>query len=247
MALKKGGPISLSVHPIATSVFKVGEELDSFLISHLRQISLEGKVLAITSKIVSLAERQVLAAAGISKQELIRQEADFYLGSGLHGVELTIKHGILVPSAGIDESNSENGDYILYPKDPYESAKKIWLRLREAFHLKSFGLIITDSHTLPLRRGVVGIALSHWGFQATRSLVDHPDIFKRPLKFTHVNVVDSLAVMAVFAMGEANEQKPLALIGDSGVVFTDSSSSSEIKINSDDDLYAPLIRNQERK
>jgi dihydrofolate synthase / folylpolyglutamate synthase len=190
---------AIEIKAIRTEIFPVGGDIFSFLKQYTKNESLEGKVLAVTSKIVSLAESRIVKKESISKRELVQREADHYLCEGGFGVELTIKHGILIPSAGIDESNSETGDYILFPEDPFASAHAIWKFLKKEFSLENFGVILTDSHTMPLRGGVTGISLAHWGVRATNSLVGQPDIFRRPLKFTKVDVVDSLASMAVFA------------------------------------------------
>ena len=227
--------------PVKTDVFHAGDDLNAFLLKHLKGQSLDGKVLCITSKIVSLAENQLLSKEGISKCELVEREAEHYLCEGGYGSELTIKHGILIPSAGIDESNSESDKYILFPKDPFASAAKIGAFLRQQFSVKNFAVIITDSHTMPLRRGVTGISLAHWGLKGTRSLVGQPDIFKRPLKFTHVDVVDALAASAVFVMGEADDCNPLALVAEAQVEFTDSTNADEIRIEPDLDMYYPLL------
>lgn len=235
----------LSAEAIPTKIFKPGDDLGAFLIEHLRHEKLEGRVLAITSKIVSLAENRLVANTGQSKLDLIKQEADTYLCAGGHGSHLTIKHGILIPSAGIDESNSEDGAYILFPEDPYESARQIWSRLRDELALTNFGVIVTDSHTMPLRRGVTGIGLAHWGFRATRSLVSHPDLFGRLLKFTHVDVLDALASAAVFTMGEADDGTPLALVDAPALEFTTQSSAIEIAIEVETDLYAPLLQTRQ--
>jgi coenzyme F420-0:L-glutamate ligase len=242
----------ISVSAVPTELFHAGENLFAFLKKTLEgggtpatatagPITLEGKILAITSKIVSLAENN-LVSKSISKKKLVQKEADHYLCEGGYNTELTIKHGFLFASAGIDESNSETDEYILLPKNPYQSAEKIHRYLKETFHLKNFGVILTDSHSMPFRRGVTGIALSHWGFRATNSLIGHKDLFGNELKFTHVDVADSLASMAVFVMGEANDCTPMALIDGAKVEFTTSTSASEIQIAPTDDLYFPLFQ-----
>jgi dihydrofolate synthase / folylpolyglutamate synthase len=231
---------SVQIRAIKTSVFHQGQDLFAFLDAHLSRALLEGNVLAITSKIVSLAENRV-RAHDIAKTDLVKQEAEHYLGEGGHGAHLTIKHGILIPSAGIDESNSESGDYILFPQNPYASAEKISTHLKTKFRLRQLGVILTDSHTTPLRRGVTGVSLAHWGIRGTEALSGQPDLFDRKLKFTHVNVVDSLAAMAVFLMGEADDSTPLAVIEGAKVEFTDSSSKEEIALEPEADLYFPLL------
>jgi dihydrofolate synthase / folylpolyglutamate synthase len=226
---------------IQTPIFHAGDDLNSYLAQNLK-VSLEGKVLAITSKLVSLAENRLVAKSAISKKDLVKSEADHYLCEGGYGAELTIKHGFLFASAGIDESNSETDSYILLPKDPYKSAEQIYLFLKNKFALNNFGVILTDSHSMPFRRGVTGIALAHWGFKATKSLIGQKDLFDQELKFTHVDVADSLASMAVFTMGEAADASPLAIVEGAEVEFQKKSSSSEIQISPKDDLYAPLFK-----
>lgn len=232
----------LSVEPIQTSIFHQNESFESFLVHHLAPFIKENCVIAITSKIVSIAENRLIPASSISKQELVRKESDHYLGQGGFGIDLTIKHGLLIPSAGIDESNSESGDYILFPEDPYNSAARIGHFLKKNFGIRNLGIIITDSHTMPLRRGVTGISLAHWGLQATRSLVGASDLFGKPLRFTSIDVVDSLAATAVFVMGEADDCCPLAVIENASVEFQDGGSGTEVMIPLEDDLYYPILR-----
>src|ERR1700676_1097976 len=93
---------TISVNSIKTSVFHVGDDIFAFLKANLQKTDLEGKVLAITSKIVSLAEKRTVNKSEISKLDLVKREADIYIGPGGFGAELTVKHGILIPSSGID-------------------------------------------------------------------------------------------------------------------------------------------------
>ncbi len=236
---------ALSVRPIKTNVFTLGQNLNSFIIQNLDSIEVkESSILVITSKIVSLAESQVIKKTDIDKQALIIDEADIDLGEVAYGCRLTIKHGLFIPSAGIDESNSPDGDYILFPKDPFLSAKNICEFLKSHFNLKNLGVILSDSHTLPLRQGVTGIALSYWGFSGVKSLIGKDDIFKKPLEMTKMDLVDGLAASAVLMMGEGNEQCPLAIIENAPVDFLDTIDPSEISIKYQDDLYYPIYKNR---
>ncbi len=236
------GDEPFSVVPVRTSIFKRGESLADFIHRAVAPEQIrDGMVLAVTSKIVSLAEHAVVAREGVDKRELIERESERFLGETLFGVALTIKHGILIPSAGIDESNSEDGSYILFPKDPYASARKLHGELRARWGITRLGVLITDSHTQPLRKGVTGIALSHWGFRATRNLVGEKDLYGREMKMTHVNVIDALAVAAVYEMGEVSERRPIAMLYGSGVEFVDETSIEEIRIAPEEDLYGHLL------
>ena len=238
-----------------THAIQAGESIIAILNRYLPPL-MEGDIVAITSKILSLCENQVIPKAQVpNKQALIEQEADAYLMDGngnddnsqnRYGVFLTIKNGILIPSAGIDESNV-NEAYLLYPRDIQGSLTQIWNFLRERDHIKQLGLILTDSHTTPLRRGTTGIGLGWCGFEALRSYIGKPDIFGRPLKVSVLNLLDSLASAAVLVMGEGAEQTPLALIRQaSNILFQDQAPAQDelnaIAIPLEDDLYAPILK-----
>lgn len=233
----------LLIHPIQTRIFRQRENLCDFIVqsvpSHLVH---EGILLAVTSKVLSLAEGRLMSHANISKREIVKREADLYLGEIGHGCFLTIKNGLLIPSAGIDESNSENGDLILYPEDPFESAQELWMDLQKAWKLKNLGLVVTDSHTTPLRRGVTGICLSYAGFRAVRNLVGTNDLFGRQLRMTQMNYADGLAAAAVMMMGEGPESRSLAIIENAEVQFSEEVVQEELQIPLEEDLYYPLLQ-----
>ncbi len=235
----------LTIEGLKTRIFKTGESLAPFIVDSLRasQIELRNRdILCITSKIVSLSENRLVAKSENDKKSLVKKEADVYLADGPYGVSLTIKHGLMIPSAGIDESNADGDFFILYPKDPFQSAAQIWRELKAHFRVEQLGVILTDSHTTPLRRGVTGIALSYWGFRGVKSFVGQPDLFGRQLKFTAVHAADALATSAVFEMGEANESKCLALVRGADVGFCDDIDPKEGQIAPADDLYYSLYK-----
>lgn len=218
--------------------------LDEF-VPHL----VERSVLAITSKIVSLCEGAVVKNDGsVDKHVLIKQEADGYLDlplSQTYGVAITIKNHLLVANAGIDESNG-NGYFILWPRNPFRSAATIWKYLRKMNHLNYLGIIITDSHVIPLQWGTRGRTLAWCGMEPLKNYIGTPDIFGINLHATKANIVDGLASAAVTVMGEGNEQTPLAAITDVPFVsFTDHPPTKEeiasLTINPADDIYAPIL------
>lgn len=230
---------TLSIEPLRTAIFHQGENLVEFLFTHIRTHELEGSILAITSKLLSLDENRT-ASSKLSKKELIIRESDHYLGEMGYGCHLAIKHGLLVASAGVDVSNSETGDFLLYPEDPFDSAQKLRSELRKRLQLREFGILITDSHTTPLRHGVQGITLAFSGFFPVTNLVGEKDIFGRPLKMTKTNNADALSAAAVLMMGEAAEQRPLALIRNAPVQFTDEDRKMDLVVPVDEDMYKPL-------
>jgi dihydrofolate synthase / folylpolyglutamate synthase len=208
----------------------------------------ENSVLAVTSKIVSLCQGRVAQIGEVEKQQLIEQEADSFLppDANRYHVTLTIKDNILIPSAGIDESNSDN-HYVLWPADAQGVANTIRTHLCRRFGRQRLGVLITDSKTTPLRWGVTGVAVAHSGFAALNDYIGRTDLFGRPLRMTKVNVADALAAAAVLVMGEGDEQTPLAVISDLPFVrFQERDPTAEelqdLSIAPEDDLYAPLLK-----
>ena len=230
----------LQVKAIATSIYHLGDDFKSFLIENIKGLLKERDILAVTSKIVSLSENRIISKTALAKKDLICQEADHYLGEIEYGCHLTIKQNLLIPSAGVDESNAEGDYYILYPSDPFLSAKKIHSLIQKELGLKQFGVLLTDSHTMPLRRGVLGAALAYYGFRGVDSKIGTKDLFGQELKMTQINIADALAVAATLTMGEGKEGCPLAIIK-TPVKFADLSDNSELQIPLEEDLYRPLL------
>jgi len=187
------------------------KDILNILDTYLTKIE-ENSVIAVTSKIIAICEGRIVQNS-ISKDELVKQEADFFLPkeSNQYNVYLTIKDNMLVATAGIDESNS-NGNLVLWPQNPQDSANKIREYFKKKFKLKNVGIIITDSKSTMLRWGITGASIAHSGFKALNNKIGTPDIFGKKLEITQVNVSDALSSAAVLEMGEANEQTPLAVI-----------------------------------
>lgn len=218
--------------------------LAAFLDRSLKKFP-EGSILVITSKIVALCENRVLPLEKISEATL-KKEADYYLPGNMsrYGVPITIKDNAFIARAGMDASNT-SGYYSLLPRDSYATAKKVRTYLTKRFGIKKAGVIIVDSHSSPLRRGVTGVAIGWSGFKGLKGYEHVPDIFDNYFT-THANHVDALATAASFTMGEGNEQTPLALITNiPNIEFSATSPTpaelAYFKPPLKDDLFAPLF------
>lgn len=242
------------IKAIKTKPILPGDDIEGILDHYLPKLS-EGDILAVTSKIVSICEGSVVKNDGQrDKLALIRQEADTYLDlplSQTYGVTITIKNDMLVANSGIDESNG-NGNFILLPRDPFASAAAIWRHIQKKFHVEKFGVIITDTHTVPLQWGTRGRSIAWCGIEPLKNYIGEPDIFGKNLHATKASVIDSLAAAAVAVMGEGNEQTPLALIRDfSFATFVSRPPTQKeieaLEISLDDDIYAPLLTSVEWK
>lgn len=238
----------MNILPIKTNTVSSGQcKLTVFLDRYVPRLP-EKSILAVTSKIVSLCEGNVVKIGEKNKDALIQQESQYFIlpKKNPPGITLTITNDILIPTAGIDESNG-NGSYILWPKDAFASAKKIRDHLACTFGLTDVGVLITDSKTTPMRWGTTGIALSYAGFAGLNDFIGKPDLFGRLMEVTKVNVADGLAASAVVCMGESNEQTPLAVITDIPFVafnknMPDAEERKTWRIPMEIDLYGPLLQ-----
>ena len=208
----------------------------------------EKSVIIITSKVVSIWQgRCILKEKVNDKDQLIIKEADFYIERERiprKRAILTIKDNLLVPTAGIDESNGK-GYFILWPKNSFKAARDIYDFIQKEYGLEEFGVIITDSRCVPSRRGTIGFALGYYGFYPLKDYRKTKDVFGRKYKVSQANLVDSLASSGVLVMGEGDEQTPIVIIEDvSFIDFERPEPSKEdiLGIKSDDDFYSPLIK-----
>lgn len=205
----------------------------------------EGDIIFITSKILGLHQGRTAKIGDIEKTELIKKEADRYLAyenqTGDFHVNLTVTQNVLIPAAGIDESNAD-GYYVMWPKDPDALCREIRRRLVKKHHLQNLGVIATDSHTTPLRWGVTGITIGLAGVEPLKDIRGEPDLFGRLMHLTKVDLIDPLASMAVLLMGESDESTPIVILrGYTEIPFNDVASMQDFKIDPDTDIYAPIL------
>lgn len=224
----------MQIIPVRTRLFREGENLREFIVESIPVLQ-AGDILVVTSKIVALAEHRVIAS-NRNKRQVILEEAE-------ESVEtpwclLTRNGNDWCANAGVDESNA-NGSVILLPKDPKESAK----RLRDEFGNREIGLILTDTRTVPLRQGTMGMALAWAGVGQLKDYIGTPDLYGRPLKMTKANIVHALAAAAVLVMGEGAESVPIVIIRDSGVPinFEASGEVGDVAMLPEEDLYQYLF------
>lgn len=210
----------------------------------------ERDIIAVTSKVVAIWQgRCILQEKVADKDTLIKQEAELYLDRknvpGNH-VIFTIKANLLVPSSGIDASNAA-GYYILWPEKVMETARDLLAWFKKLYRVQELGVIITDSHSTPFRRGIVGIALGWAGFDPLYDYRQTVDLFGRMLKISQSNVADALATATVLVMGEGDEQTPLALVRDiPRIHFGDPSlgvGENSFVVPLREDIYAPFYTN----
>jgi F420-0:gamma-glutamyl ligase len=208
----------------------------------------EGSILVVTSKVVSLCEGRVVPLGDATRDELIAQEADYYLPTSMsnYGHHFTLKDNTIVGSAGIDESNGD-GHYVLWPRDSQKTANTVRQHVRERFGLERVGVLITDSISQPLRLGSIGAALAFSGFAPLHEYAGEPDIFQREFRVSRSSVVSGLAAAATVAMGEGSERTPLCILSELPFVTFQAADPTPqelqaIHVPLEDDLFAPFLQ-----
>lgn len=225
------------VEAVKAGIFKRGMKLVPFILKTIPRFE-KGDILAVTSKVVALSQGRVVPLK--RKEAVIRKES----ARSLEGkwCYLTLKNGEWCANAGVDESNGA-GKVVLLPEEPRLVARKLLKELKTAYHISRCGVIVTDTRTVPLRKGSLGVALAWAGFEGLESYVGRRDIFGRKLRMERANIADALAVAAVLTMGEGNERKPLAVLRETGVRFNNRAyAHRSLAIRPEDDIYRPLYK-----
>jgi F420-0:gamma-glutamyl ligase len=222
------------VRPIKTDRILHGEKsIHDVLEAYLPELK-NNSVVVLSSKLVAICENRVVPFDEMDLDSLTKREADFYLPDSFEH-KFTIKINTLIVRAGIDK-NFNRKYYILWPKDPQASADSIREYLVKKTGLSDLGVIITDSISTPLRRGVTGIAIAYSGF---RALNDYT-------KTSRANIAGGLAAAAVVTMGEGRETTPIALIEDVPFVsfLNHNPTKPELEdyyLTIEEDIYEPFL------
>lgn len=242
----------MKVTPVKTSIVRVGDNLEEFLDKHISSLQ-ENSVVVVTGKIIALCDKEVVPIDGTDetrqqKWDLVKEQSELYTdpNNSSYNLMLTVKDQVMAVNAGIDESNAD-GNYVLLPQHPYESAEKIWQYLKQKHNLRHVGVLIIDSRTLPLKWGIIGTSLAHCGFAALNNKIGEKDLFGHEMQMTQENVAEGLAIAANLVMGEVAECQPIAIIEDIQMVeFQElppfAEDLDELWISLKDDAYSPIIK-----
>jgi coenzyme F420-0:L-glutamate ligase/coenzyme F420-1:gamma-L-glutamate ligase len=201
----------------------------------------DGDVVAVTSKIVSKAEGQVVAAAdreqAITDETVrvvaVRERPD---GPPLRIVENRL--GLVMAAAGVDASNTPDGTILLLPRDPDASARRIRAALRERFGLARLGVVVTDTAGRPWRDALVDIAIGAAGLAPTDDLRGGTDSHGRPLNVTVTAVADEIASATELVRGKATGRAVALVRGLARYVSDDDGPGARSLVRpSSDDLF----------
>lgn len=247
----------MEITALRTPLITPHADLPGILIDTLPAPLVDGDIVCLASKIVALAQGRVVTLAGVTPGPAAHAAANAHISPALAQVILdeaeqafpvagpfwlTIKDNIFIANAGVDLSNAPQGTAILWPAEPWSWAAAFRRTLMAHYGLRQLGVVVADSHLIPLRRGVTGIALAFAGFEGIQKEVGSLDLFGRPLAVTYKSLADDLASAAVLVMGEGAERTPFARARGAPVHFTDRAiDPAEVSIGAQEDLFAVLV------
>lgn len=202
----------------------------------------EGDVVAISSKVISIHEGNCVPFSEEARSELITQEADLQINRDYWYSPLTVTNSAFIGTAGVDVSNAD-GYLIPLPQDSFKSAQNIYMYLKDRFSVEDIGVVITDSHSTPLRRGAVGVAIGWWGIKPTIDHVGEEDLFGREMKVEVANVVDGIAAGATVVMGEVAQCQPIVVARNvPNLTFVDQLTKDDLFVPFAEDTFRVLYQ-----
>lgn len=251
---------------INAPLIKKEDGLQEILLDSLEEETLQnGDIVIIASSVVSLTSgfievledtdpgRQAIKLSeksGLDERfvEIIIKDADRTLGFGEKCI-ITLKDGMIKINAGADRSNVPRGRVLLLPENADRIADEIREKIEEKTG-KRIGVVISDSHVNPLRRGTTGQSIGSSGINAAIDCRNQKDLYGRELQMTFRALGDQLASAAQLAMGESDERVPFVIVRGVEDAFSDKKSTSP-KISPEECAYSGIMdysgKNPEKK
>lgn len=241
--------------PIQMPLIHQGDDIVAIFLDALHENGRDlqdGDIVAVADKIAAISEGRVVYldrvepsddATAFAAQyalepafvEVVFQEADEVLG-GVPRALLTIKNEILIANAGMDHKNAPPHAATLWPSNPDATAATL-RRTIESATGKRVGVLLVDSHVMPMRMGTLGFALGVAGFRPVKDCRGMKDLYGKPLLITRMNVADDLAAAAHLVMGETTERNACVLIRQAPIPITDDFDPREVVIPKDECLF----------
>ena len=216
---------------------------------------MDGDIVAVAQKIVSKSENRYLDISKLTPSDYakelstkVQKDPQFIqaiLNESTQVVRyrmgvLIVEHklGFIHANAGIDRSNIDQStnQVLLLPEDPDLSAKALRDSIGAYFN-KNIGVIITDTMGRPFRNGIVGFAIGSSNIECILDERGKVDLYQNELKVTQIGVADELAAAASLLMGQANEKKPVVIIGGYPTIVNSSDTAKDLIRSEEEDLF----------
>ena len=191
---------TLTVFPLPTSQrVAAGDDLAGLLLDTVAAQGhqlVDGDVVCVASKVVSLAEGAVVALPPgdprTARRELARADAAEVVAEAPWVLITRTRHGFVAANGGIDASNTPDGTALLLPQDPDAAARALREQVRQRTGA-DIGVVVTDTFGRPWRTGQTDVALGVAGLPALRDERGRADLDGRELEVTEAAVADELA------------------------------------------------------
>lgn len=225
---------------------------------------MDNDVVAITSKVITMQQNSAVKLEDITPSEqarvlgieasldprvaqlIINESKGEIIGSVFHAVLAKTPYG-LSANAGIDLSNCPEGYALLLPRNPDMEAKEFRKKIHKKFGVK-VAVIITDSRTIPLRRGTTAVAIGISGMEPIIDERGNKDLYGYTMSISSRAIADNAANCTNLVMGETDEQTPFAIAR--GIQFKSSENQSMLSALMPEDqclYFAPLLKLIEQK
>jgi coenzyme F420-0:L-glutamate ligase/coenzyme F420-1:gamma-L-glutamate ligase len=173
----------------------------------------DGDVVVIAHKVVSKAERRIVALAEVKPSpragrlgleldkdprhvQVVLDQSRSVLRAERGVLVCVTHHGFICANAGVDASNAPApGTVVLLPEDPDRSARAIRGRLYDLVGVRP-AILITDSFGRAWRHGQCDVAIGCAGLSPLEDWRGRSDAVGRELKATWIAVADELAAAA---------------------------------------------------
>jgi coenzyme F420-0:L-glutamate ligase/coenzyme F420-1:gamma-L-glutamate ligase len=252
-----------SVYGLETlPLIKEGTDLAKLIVeaSEKEKVGIDdGDILVVGHKIVSKAEGRVIQTSKIKPRkkavelafkhgrtpgfvEGILREAREILSVWDQTFIVKDWRGWVCVNAGIDISNVSRGDsFLMLPENPDASADSIRKGIQNLTG-KSVGVVITDTYSRPLRRGMVDFTVGLAGVKVFEDYRGKHDLFGKILKSKFVARADELAAAAELVLGQGDEGVPVAVVkGLASLLSDDHSGSNELIMDREEDMYSGVV------
>jgi coenzyme F420-0:L-glutamate ligase / coenzyme F420-1:gamma-L-glutamate ligase len=167
----------------------------------------DGDVVCVTSKVVSKAEGNVVAA---DRADAVRRETR-RLVAQRGSLQIVVNRlGLTMAAAGVDGSNVEPGSVVLLPDDPDASARRLRATLAERAEV-NVAVLVTDTAGRAWREGQTDIAIGAAGLMVLDDHAGRTDAYGNVLAVTAPAVADQLAGAAELAAGKLSG-RPFAVV-----------------------------------
>ena len=227
--------MSLILNPVKSiPLLQKGDKLAAIILDGLEKEGItiqDNDILVVTQKIISKTEGRYINLAKVKPSEnalelaaicdkdprlveVILSESNSVLRCVKDVLIVEHRLGFICANAGVDHSNvgiEENSDniwYLMLPKDPDESARKIRDYIKAKKNV-DIGILVIDSHGRAWRNGIAGISIGTAGVPELVDMRGQPDLFGNKLRITIIAAADELAAAASLMMGQADEHTPV--------------------------------------